>query len=255
MFRKTLATASLLGLALAGLAHADLSGFANFTANGVAAINGGTLTLTTAGGQVGSGFSNIVQSYAMGFTSKFTFLATNEVGGGADGFTFTLQNDIRNASALGGGGGDKGYSGGSAVTPSVAIVANNFNGSSLSAGSNGSQNSFTGGGGDTTASGVDFGAPTPVNVTVTYNPNLNGGQISFNAVQGAGAYNTTFNTGNLTTILGGTTARVGFSAGTGGGGFQQDVSNFSYTAVPEPATATMLVGGVGMLLGLRRRRA
>lgn len=245
---KTIAAFGLLGLALTGTSRADVSGFGNFNVNGTATTTPSTLTLTTTTGQAGTGFESALQTFNQGFVSTFTFLATNEAGGGADGFTFILQNNPAGADALGGGGGGKGYAG---MTNSVAIAGNNFNGSSIGTGVNGNQSGFI----DTIPSGVDLGAPTPTDFTVTYNPANTGTEISVQATQGASTFSQTYNTGDLTAILGAPTAYVGFGGGTGGGGFLQEVSNFSYTSVPEPTTIVALAGATGLLLGLRRRRA
>ncbi|MEO8350871.1 MAG: PEP-CTERM sorting domain-containing protein [Chthoniobacteraceae bacterium] len=250
---KTLAASALLGLAFTGISHADVSGFGNFSANGTATLTPTDLTLTPSlNDQGGSGFDLTPQSYDLGFIASFTFTGTNPLNGGADGFTFMLQNDVRGTTALGGLGGAKAYSGdpGVLITPSVAIVANSFNGSSLGTGVNGVQNPLE----DTLADGVDVRSG-PVDFTVSYNPANAGSEVSLVATQGAGTFSRTYATGDLTTILGGTTAYVGFSAATGGASYQQDITNFSYSSVPEPTTLAALLGGTGLFLGLRRRRA
>ncbi len=250
---KTLAASAFVGLALTAASHADISGFGNFIGNGTAVITPTDITLTpNANDSTGSAFDQTPQAYDLGFIASFTFSATLPGGGGADGFTFMLQNDPRGTSALGGGGGSKGYSGGAGfdINPSVAIVANSFNGSSIGTGVNGAQNPLE----DTLPDGVDIRI-APIDFTVSYNPANVGSEVSLAAVQGANSFNRTYATGDLTAILGGNTAIVGFSAATGGANYQQDVTNFSYSSVPEPTTLAALLGGTGLFLGLRRRRA
>lgn len=88
--------------------------------NGNAFNAGSGVTLTTAANsEAGSAWNavciNLSQDFNMSFQAYFGAAA------GADGMDFVLQNDPRGTAALGAGGGNKGYSGASAITPSMAF--------------------------------------------------------------------------------------------------------------------------------------
>lgn len=101
------------------LNFADISGL---TLNGTARQTGNTLELTQAlNNQAGSAFYSTAVNLTNdgSFRTAFTFRAMNGAGtNGADGLTFTIQNDPRGATALGGSGEELGYQD---ISNSVAI--------------------------------------------------------------------------------------------------------------------------------------
>jgi hypothetical protein len=98
---------------------------ASWVVNGTASL-GTAVTLTTAvNGQTGTAWNSSTIDLTKNF--NMTFKAYFGAPGGADGIDFVLQNDPRGTAALGGGGGNKGYTGGVAITPSVAFDLETYN--------------------------------------------------------------------------------------------------------------------------------
>ena len=99
---------------------------AAWTVQGSAFTSGQGVTLTTAAnGEVGAAWNqgciNLAQDFNMTFKTYFG------APGGADGIDFVLQNDPRGTAAIASGGGNKGYSGGGAISPSVALDLETYN--------------------------------------------------------------------------------------------------------------------------------
>ena len=93
--------------------------------NGNAAA-GTAVTLTQAvNNQVGAAWNSKCISLAQDF--NLTFKAYFGAAAGADGIDFVLQNDPRGTAAIGGGGGNKGYAGGTPVSPSAAFDLETYN--------------------------------------------------------------------------------------------------------------------------------
>ncbi len=174
-----------------------------------------TLTLIDAGGQARSFFFN--SPIHIG-AFKASFIYQDVGGGGADGFTFCLQNDPRGAAAVGGGGAGLGVSG---ISPSAAVTFNIYGNPGIS---------FT-------TNGANFGpyAPTgPVNIAggnpiaidlVYANGNL---QVSLTDTTANVSFTTNMAVGNLPALAGGQTAYVGFTGASGGVSSTQTLSAFSY---------------------------
>ncbi|HEX8311181.1 MAG TPA: PEP-CTERM sorting domain-containing protein [Chthoniobacteraceae bacterium] len=252
-------TIALAAVAIAAPASAQISGFGDgtgFTVNksanapaGAGAFSSGTLTLTTANNDLAvSVYSNTRQQYSLGFTASFTYLGTN----GADGFVFVLHNDDINA--LGDSGGERGYTDSSGkagstspVSPSVGIVTSIFGSDQIGKGVNGVQSELTGPGFDLTAGAINY--------TITYNPAVAADALNVSATNGTTTFNRSFTVGNPATVLGSPTAFVGFTGGTGGSTSNQQISNFSYTPVPEPSTLGLLGLTTIGVAALRRRRS
>jgi hypothetical protein len=253
--RNTLLSATLFLSAFTGAAPAATIGFGGngtgytLTKGGGGngpSVTGDVLTLTDANNSEGNAaFFNTPQSYSP-FVANFVY--QDVTGGGADGFTFTLQNDPRGPSAVGDGGGNLGYGGGAKITPSVAT---DFN---LYSGNGGSKSGFTTNGTINYAStgAVDITSGHPIGVTILYD-GTNATETLVDPIAG-----TTFTTsqvvGPLSAILGGSTAFVGFTGGTGGVNAMQTISGFTYSnVVPEPASLGFL-GIAGLSLLARRRK-
>src|SRR5262249_31318260 len=97
--------------------------------NGVvlAGFSNNVLTLTDGtNGEVSSAFFNLPQ-YVGGFVAFFTYQEANGDNPLADGTTFCLQNSALGVNAVGGGGGDLGFTG---ITNSAAFELNIYNGAS-----------------------------------------------------------------------------------------------------------------------------
>ena len=269
-------------LSVPGTGFADISGFGNgtgytltgytqdangnITDNNAPTISSGTLTLTTAGaGEARAAFFNTPQSIS-NFTVGFTFqTAPTSFAplGPSDGFAFVLQNDSRGTSAIGGGGAGLGYglmnnnqppSGSpvlTAITPSAAAEFFLRNG-------NGAVNAETGGiidpnSGITTGS-VSLVSGDPIAVVLSYNGTTLR-EILTDTNNPSDIYTASYTVG-LVGALGGNTAYIGFTGGTGGGYSTQTISNFTYSGtVPEPAPlAVLALGGLGLLLLTRGKK-
>ncbi len=188
-----------------------------------APFTGDVLTLTdNNNSEARSAWYTIQQSIlAPGFTASFTYQASgNEQ---ADGVTFTVQNS--GTLALGAPGGGLGYSG---ITPSAAVQINIYfaNGVGTSYNTNGLAV-----GPYTSTSPVNPASGDPINVTLVYDPIA--GTLS-ESLQDANTpsqvYNTVYNVGDLSALLGGNNAYIGFTGGCGGLTSTQTISNFQFGA-------------------------
>jgi hypothetical protein len=174
------------------------------------------------------------------FTNNFTFQLSNAE---ADGFTFTIQNS--GLTALGPAGGGLGYGpdspGGTGGIPtSVAIkfdlYSNNGEGDD-------STGLYTDGASPTTpftdlsTTGIDLHSGDTFSVQMVYN----GTTLTMTITDGV--TNATFTTNwtvNIPSIVGGNTALVGFTGGTGGETASQKIETWNFVSTgtaPQPATA------------------
>lgn len=195
-----------------------------------------TIRLTNGESQARSIFFETRQSVSP-FIATFTYQATNVYFLPEVGLTFTLQNDLRAAKAL---GSTYGYAG---ITPSAAVVLGVHSDT---------VGYYTGGvigGGASSLSPVALISGNPIDVTIAYD----GTFLSVDAVDSVtqdSAPTRNYIVGDLASVVGGTDAYVGFTAGTNFGA-DQFISNFEFRSVPEPASLLSLV-----LIGLpliRRR--
>lgn len=241
------ATAALFGRS--PVATADITGFGGFAAvnagGATSAVgysaDGGTFTVTDGNqGEAASGFVATPQNVAAGFRSTFTYTVPGGNGVNpqydqADGFNLVLQNDPRGTAALGGGGGDKGYTGTSAITASAAIGVEIYGGSHVEAFTNGNSLGTSG------TFAVNNGDPVQVTVGYAgstlsigfYDPTTHA--VSYKGYTGV----------NLAMAVGGNTAYVGITGATGGAAATQRVSNFRFAAVPALTYAPLTLTAAG----------
>jgi hypothetical protein len=252
--RLTCAATALLSLAAATAARADLVGLDTFQTNGTAYRNGdGSIALTPAANdQRGSAFSAERQPFAA-FTANFTF--TNVQGGGADGFTFVLQNDGRGAAALSNYGGEwLGYGGDQWVNRSVAGRFRDYPSSYFGYRNNGGLY-----GTDYGTGGTDLRDTAPVDISVKYDSRAlrttltqtrNGTTSTWGIVEWRRDIAFELTRADADRGLDAVTdgkAYVGFTAATGGANTEHRISNFSYTAgqaytLKSPGTPVAVTG-------------
>jgi hypothetical protein len=250
--RGVLATLALVLLTPA--ARAGIVGFNNgsgWTANhsdpGAPTFTSNTLTLTDGGpGEARSAFFNTPQAIG-NWSASFTYQATQPGGLGlADGATFILQN--QGLKALGSFGGGLGVAG---ISPSAEVEFNLFTGFGQPVGTNFETNGANRGAYNSTGA-VNLASGDPIQVSLRYD----GSRLSetLTDLSTSATFSTSYTT-NLTSVLGGPTALVGFTGGTGAGTSVQVVSNFSF-AVPEPSSLMMSVTGIMSvaIYGYWRRR-
>ncbi len=216
--------------------------------NGKATINGTRLRLTDGGtSEAGSAFfaSPVnVQS----FTTDFRFQVTAP---NADGFAFVVQNN--GVTALGPSGGALGYgvdrAGAAPFAGMNKSVALKFDLYSNSGEGSNSTGLYTGGASpttpaaDMTASGVNLHSGSLFDVHVSYD-----GATLKMKITDAGNPSKTFSaswTVNIPSAIGGNTALVGFSGGTGSTTATQEIVSWTYNNVGAspvvPPTATPVV--------------
>jgi len=186
-----------------------------------ASIVGGALELTDGGPSENRAawFNTPVNVQA--FTTDFNFGAASA---NADGFTFTIQNT--GLMALGGNGAALGYSG---IGNSVAVKFDLYN----NAGEGSDSTGFYSNGAapttpsiDMTSSGVNLHSGDTMHAHLTYNGTTLTLTITDTVTN---ASFTTSQAINIPATVGGNTAYVGFTGGTGGLTAVQGVANWTYT--------------------------
>jgi hypothetical protein len=246
--------------ALADFNYDDFSSLAGLQLNGNATQSGSSLQMTSVVGDDSSFFVLAPQAVDNSFTVTFNFTITDPqlIGGsgpnGADGLALVIQNDPSGASALGGGGSNIGYGYGGpgqpAIQNSVAFGVVTYNTNAFELYANGNNSTYT-----TTpplASGTTFGNITNTAniITFAYNESTQSVNISMN-----GASVLSYDLGApLSSLVGGSTALIGITAGTGDGASTQVINSISM--VPEPAAYAVSLAsvcGVLALCGSRHR--
>jgi autotransporter-associated beta strand protein len=221
-----------------GSAGVTLSGFSNFqlntngqsAASPVISSDNNTLTITdTTNSEARSAFYNTPVPFnnAKGFSASFVY--TNVSGnqnGPADGVTFTLQNDPRGSTALGDSGGAFGYGGGAAITRSGAVEFNIYDGAGRGTafGMNGSVPGNMGTG------NVDISNGDPIQVNLSYDGVGRTLQETLTDLNNSSTFTTTYYGIDFQQLVGGTSAYVGFTGGTGGANANQTVGNFNFSS-------------------------
>jgi hypothetical protein len=204
------------------------SGFsaAGLQLNGSTVLNGTALQLTDSPGEAGSAFWAApvnVQS----FTNDFTFQLTNA---SADGFTFTIQGV--GPTALGPLGGGLGYGSGtcgatSGISNSVAVKFDLYNNCGEGINSTGL---YTDGASPTIPAtalggGVNLHSGDVMQVQMVYD----GTKLTMTITDTTTAASFTISWPiNIPGTVGGNTAYVGFTGGTGGGSTDQQILNWTY---------------------------
>lgn len=242
-------------IAPAGTPLINFPNFANasnlVTVNGSAKINGSALQLTDTGTAEAGSAWYVVPVNVSSFTTNFTLQLSNPQG---NGMTFTIQNQPPASSdssilyvsggpnAIGNNQGGLGYSGSTGgsggqiagLLNSVAVKFDLYTGSGDTTGlyTNGadpSQNSI-----DMTSSGLSLHSGNPLNVTLAYNGTTLAMTITDTKTKASFSKSWTI---DIPTTVGGSTAYVGFTGGTGGLTAVQDVVSWTYAASPGQATA------------------
>jgi autotransporter-associated beta strand protein len=200
----------------------------NLLGNNVAnpTITNNVLTITTAVGSIANA-AWLINPVTVGpFAASYRYSQTAGTTG-ADGITFTLQNSPSGNLAIGDGGGGLGYT--TNVTNSVAVAIEIFSGSPPGY-KYGTNANLPGG----------YSSVSPVVLTnagagneITFNVISDGLNISATLTQGANTFNLRSFSANLATLIGGTSAFVGFTGGTGGSSALQNIDNFSFTSSPD----------------------
>ena len=199
------------------------SSTAGLTLNGTAAADGsGGLLLTTGQvSQAGSVFWNVPINI-QAFTTTFQFQFANAQ---ANGFTFTIQN--MGTTALGGDSAGLGYQN---ITQSVALKFNIYNYESEGSDSTGI---YTNGEPpvtptvDISPSGIQLASGDEIQATVTYD----GTTLTLNLQDMVTNDKFSWSQAiNIPQIVGGNTAYVGFTGGTGGLSATQKLISWTYAA-------------------------
>jgi hypothetical protein len=260
----------------AAFTFSDFSNPLGLTLLGNAALAANRLRITPAAeNQVGAVWLNDRVDVQGGFTTSFQFQITERggytpdwepgvVNDGADGFTFTIQNQSPTAMGLYASG--IGYYG---ITNSLAIEFDTWNNKpsycepngnhvavqSLGAAGNQPEHCADPGGafGNPTL-GIaipqkDMSNGTIYDVTIKYQPGLL--DVYFDNMANP-LLSVNVDLGNLLNLQGGRSAFIGFTSSTGGAFENHDIVKWSYSDVPEPGT--MLLAGLGMLAMARLRR-
>ena len=216
-----------LGAATSMVAQVTVTPSVTFNGNGAgwtlntittnAPIVNNVLTLTDGGlGEARSCFLNNPVSITS-FTASYTYQDIG--GGGADGAAFVFQNSPSGPAAIGGAGGGLGYAG---IAPSAALEMNIYAGSTPGIAFR--VNGATGGPYSSTAP-VSLPSGHPINFSITYD----GATVVLSMTDTVAATSFTTNyTADLSSIVGGNTAYIGFTGASGGVASFEQISNFVF---------------------------
>jgi hypothetical protein len=259
----TFATTTVILFVIPAIASATIAGFGDFSgftinradSSSLPSLTPGTIQITTAAfTESRSVFFNTLQDISK-FTASYSFRSVEQSHLGPLGATFVLQNSLDGPSEVapplvpfvGYGGGSEGPGGGgirSFFAKSVGVTLEN---STVSQDSS-STGLYTNGviqGGSYDVSPLDMFAGDWINVQLTYNGSVLH-QVLTDATTLASHEN--FFPINIPAVVGGSTAYVGFAAGTGFYPGDQYLSDFHFVSgVPEPSTVVLLVLGGGLV--------
>lgn len=199
------------------------------TLNGSAALSGKRLRLTDGNSYEAASAFYPTAINVQSFTNDFTFQLSDA---SADGLMFVLQG--QGATALGGVGGDLGF--GTSIQKSIGIKFDLYNNSGEGINSTGlymNGASPTIPATDLTSNGIDLHSGDVFQVHMVYNGTTLTVVITDIATQKSATQSYTV---NIPAIVGGNTAYLGFTAGTGGETATQEV--LSWTLVNTVNTAT-----------------
>jgi hypothetical protein len=229
--QSAVATATYtIGSSSATISFPSFSSSTGLTLNGAVITSANRLRLTDGGGTETRSVFFTTPVNVQSFTNNFSFQLTNAV---ADGFTFTIQNNSPTAIGPGGGGlaygaPDPWYSAGMPLSVAVKFDLYNNDGEG-----DDSTGLYTDGASptvpaqDMTSSGVNLHDGDVMNVQMTYN----GTTLTWTITDATtGATFTDSATVNIPSIVGSSTAYVGFTAATGGQTATQEILSWSYTA-------------------------
>ncbi|HEY3760240.1 MAG TPA: choice-of-anchor tandem repeat GloVer-containing protein [Verrucomicrobiae bacterium] len=195
-------------------------------------FSGNVLTLTDNGATEARSYFFDVPEYIGGFEASFTYQDVNE--GVADGVAFVVQNDPRGTAALGSAGGYLGVGGTGLITPSAELELNLYPENGELPGYTFLTGGLTGIGGANgnyrSTGNVNLSSGDPINVIMYYA--LGHLALTFTDTVSQVTFSTNLYIGNLTNIVGGSTAYVGFTGGAGSITSMQTISNFSFTSLP-----------------------
>jgi hypothetical protein len=232
-------------MAVPAVTRASIAGFGDFSQftinkNDTGAVPTfpapGLIQLINGASEARSIFANTPQGVS-NFTASFNYQVISP--GANEGAAFVLQNDSRGAAAV--GTGNHALSG---VGTSVDITLNIGNNNT---------GLFTNGnadGGGLNVTPVSFASGHPINVQFVYS----GSTLTEHLLDTVTLANfTTADTVSIPTIVGGSTAFVGITAGSSTNSVDQLFSDFQFTSsVPEPC-ALALVAGCAVWSLIRRR--
>ena len=192
-----------------------------------------TLTTTGIGNTADALWYQTPVSVTNGFQASFTYTVPNS---GADGVAFVLQNSSSGVNAVGGIGSGVGYSG---IQNSFAFVLDQYTQSQLAFGQNGSIGSWT------NTAPVSLLAGDPINVQVTYNPTNQTVFINLSDLRTGASFSQTKTGVNLATLIGSSSAILGFTGGDGGLTSTQQISNFSFNSLAQTTVSGFGSNGTG----------
>ena len=177
------------------------------------------------------------------FTASFTY--QDVTGGGADGTAFVLQNDPRRAAAVGGTGGTLGYGTGpgSGITNSVAFEMDIFT-PGVNLETNGIFGNYV-----STSPNINLSSGDLINVNIVYQQGLM--VVTMTDANTLLSVTNTYSV-NVANVVGGPTAYIGFTGGSGAAGAVQDISNFTFGSLPasKPTIQQNLPASVSQPVGL-----
>ncbi|MFT3856324.1 MAG: L-type lectin-domain containing protein [Aquabacterium sp.] len=240
---------------LASSAHA--APFDGWTFNGNAHLieDGATLRLAEANYQAGSAWAPTAVSVAHDFSVAFSFRIAG--GTGADGLTFTVQNSAAGALALGGNGGGLGYDG---IGNSAAFIFDTWENGWDTDRAPGPNTATAIGGQLNNWGGNSIGHAYDLRDKVIYSwVDYSAANqslmlfISDTAVKPVDAQEALWV--NLPSLVGGNTAYLGFTGGTGGASDNHDILSVQISAVPEAGAPWLLLAGAPLVLAARARRS
>jgi hypothetical protein len=207
----------------------DASGFAstaglNLVGAGVS-LEGTALQLTDGGNYEATAVWTASPLNVQSFSTDFTFRITPAGAGTADGFAFVIQN--AGAGARGGLGGDLGYQGiGSSVAVKFDLYSNSGEGTD-------STGFYVDGAYPTvpalsmTSSGVNLHSGNPLHAHLTYDGTTLALTLTDTVTGASFAASQVI---NIPATVGGNSAYVGFTAGTGGTSSVQQIATWTYSS-------------------------